>query len=125
MYKELVEGMTNLLAIGCIEPSTSPYASALVPVRKKRGGLRVCVNYRGVNKDTVMDKYQIPCIDELTDMVERSKPKVFTSLDLMGGSHQVRMDDRSKHRTAFVWHMGLIQFLRKLFELTNAPAMFQ
>ena len=49
--------MTNLLATGFIEPSTSPYTSAPVLVREKGRGLRVCVNYRGVNKDTMVDKY--------------------------------------------------------------------
>lgn len=48
---------------------------------------RVCVDYRGVNKDTMMDKYPIPHIDELTDMVGRNKTKIFTSLDLMYGYH--------------------------------------
>ena len=116
--------MANLLATGCIEPSTSPYASVLVLVRKERGGLCVCVDYRGVNKDTVMDKYPIPCIDELIDMVGRNRPKIFTSLDLMRGYHQARMDDNSKHKTAFVCHMGLFQFRRMPFGLTNAPATF-
>ena len=125
LRKELEEEMANLLATGCIEPSTSPYASALVLVRKKGGGLRVCVDYRGVNKDTVMDKYPIPRIDELIDMVGRRKPRIFTSLDLMRGYHQVRMADDSRHKTAFVCHMGLYQFRRMPFGLTNAPATFQ
>ena len=125
LRKELEEEMTSLLATGCIEPSASPYASALVLVRKKGGGLRVCVDYRGVNKDTIVDKYPIPCIDELIDMVGRNKPKIFTSLDLMRGYHQVKMDEDSKHKTAFVCHMGLFQFCRMPFGLTNAPATFQ
>ena len=59
LRKGLEEEMTSLLATGCIEPSASPYASAFVLVRKKGGGLRVCVDYRGVNKDTIVDKYII------------------------------------------------------------------
>ena len=125
LRKELEEEMTSLLATGCIEPSASPYASALVLVRKKGGGLRVCVDYRGVNKDTIVDKYPIPRIDKLIDMVGRNKPKIFTSLDLMRGYHQVKMDEDSKHKTAFVCHMGLFQFRRMPFGLTNAPATFQ
>ena len=61
--------LLTLLDTGCIEPCVSPYSSALVLVRKKGGGLRVCVDYRGVNKDTILDKYPIPLIDELIDMV--------------------------------------------------------
>ena len=131
LRKELEDEMANLLATGCIEPSTSPYASALVLVRKTVGGLHVYVDYRGVNKDDVvdkypvMDKYPIPCIDELNDMVGRNRPKIFTSLDLMRGYHQVRMDDKSKHKTAFVCHMGLFQFQQMPFGLTNSPTTFQ
>ena len=125
LRKELEDEMTSLLATGCIEPSTSPYAFALVLVRKKGGRLRVCIDYRGINKDTIVDKYPIPRIDELIDLVGRSKPKIFTSLDLMRGYHQVKMDDDSKHKTAFVCHLGLFQFRRMPFGLTNAPVTFQ
>ena len=53
----------------CIEPCASPYSSPLVLVRKKMGGLRVCVDFRGLNQNTVADQYPIPRIDELVDMV--------------------------------------------------------
>ena len=59
LRKEPEEELTKLTAAGCIEPSTSPYASGLVLVRKKDGSLRVCVDYRKVNQDTVPDRY--PC----------------------------------------------------------------
>ena len=55
LRQELEEEMRKLIGLGCIEPSNSPYASALVLVRKKSGGFRVCVDYRGVNKDTASD----------------------------------------------------------------------
>ena len=125
LCKELELELLTLLDTGCIEPCVSPYSSALVLVRKKGGGLRVCVDYRGVNKDTIPDKYPIPRIDELIDMVGRNKPRVFTSLDLMHGYHQVKMADNSKHKTAFVCHLGQYQYRRMLFGLTNAPATFQ
>ena len=125
LRKELELKLYTLLDTGCIEPCVSPYSSALVLVRKKGGGLRVCVDYRGVNKDTIPDKYPIPRIDELIDMVGRSKPRVFTSLDLMRGYHQVKMAENSKHKTAFVCHLGQYQYRRMPFGLTNAPATFQ
>jgi len=78
--------MNKLMSIGCIEPSNSPYSSPLVLVRKK-GGLRVCVDYRNINKDTVLDQFPIPRIDELVDMVGCNKPKIFSLLDLMRGYH--------------------------------------
>ena len=58
-------------------------------------------------------------------MVGRNKPRVFTSLDLMRGYHQVKMAEESKHKTAFVCHLGQYQYRRMPFGLTNPPATFQ
>ena len=66
---ELEAELIQLMNTGCIEASSSPYASGLVLVRKKDGGLRVCVNYRGLNKKTVPDRYPIPRIDEMIDTI--------------------------------------------------------
>ena len=65
LHKELKLELSTLFDIGCIKPYISPYSSTLVLVRKKGDGLRVCVDYRGINRDTIPDKYPIPCIDEL------------------------------------------------------------
>ena len=125
LRKELEEELDKLLAIGCIEQSTSPYASGLVLVRKKDGSLRVCVDYRQVNKDTVPDRYPIPRVDELVDAIGRRKGKYFSTMDLMKGYHQVKMENQSKRKTAFTCHLGLFQYRRMPFGLTNAPATFQ
>ena len=85
LRKELEEELENLQKSGCIEPSRSPYSSALVLVQKKGGGLRVCVDYRALNKDIVQDRFPIPRIDELVDMVGRCKGTVFSAVDLMKG----------------------------------------
>ena len=122
---ELEAELTKLMNTGCIEESSSPYASGLVLVRKKDGGLRVCVDYRGLNKKTVPDCYPIPRIDEMIDTIGRQHGKVFTSLDLMKGYHQVKVADDCKSKTAFTCHMGLYQYRRMPFGLTNAPATFQ
>ena len=63
---ELEEEMSKLMNIGCIKPSTSSYASPLVLVRKKNGGLRVCIDYRNVNKDTVPDKINNLCPEQIS-----------------------------------------------------------
>ena len=94
-------------------------------MRKKDGGLRVCVDYRGLNKKTIPDRYPIPRIDELIDTIGRQKGKLFTSLDLMKGYHQVKMTESAKNKTAFVCHKGLFHYRRMPFGLTNAPATFQ
>lgn len=124
LRKELEQEMDTLLRTGCIEPSTSPYSSPLVLVRKKTGGLRVCVDYRALNQRTVADRYPIPHIDELVDMVGKKHAKVFSSLDLMKGYHQVKVEEKSKPKTAFTCHLGLYQYRRMPFGLTNAPATF-
>ena len=125
LRRELEEELVRLESTGCIEPSTSPYASGLVLVRKKDGTLRVCVDYRQVNKDTVPDRYPMPRVDELVDAIGRRKGKYFTTLDLMKGYHQVKMDEQSKPKTAFTCHQGLYHYRRMPFGLTNAPATFQ
>ena len=122
--EELEAELNQLLNIGCIKPSCSPYASGLV-VQKKDGGLQVCVDYRGINKNTVPDRYPIPRIDELIDTVGKQQGKFFTSLDLMKGYHQIRMADCDKQKTAFICHQGLFQYRRMPFGLTNGPATFQ
>ena len=109
---ELEKELDNLQKSGYIEESNSPYTSALVLVRKKGGGLRICVDYRALNRDTVLDKYPI-------------KDKVFSALDLMKGYHQVKVREEDKHKTAFACHQGLYQYRRMPFGLTNAPATFQ
>jgi len=125
LRKELEGELDRLVGTGCIEPSNSPYASGLVLVRKKDRSLRVCVDYRGINKLTVPDKYPMPRIDELLDRVGECKGRYFTCLDLMKGYHQVKVAEESKPRTAFTCHMGLFQYRRMPFGLTNAPATFQ
>ena len=122
---KLEQELQKLMETGCIEPSSSSFASGLVLVRKKDGGLRVCVDYRGINKRTIPDHCPIPRIDDLIDMVGRCRGQIFTTLDLMKGYHQINMSPESKDKTAFTCHLGLFQYKRMPFGLTNAPATFQ
>ena len=94
-------------------------------VHKKVGGLRVCVDYRGIDKDTIPDCSPIPRIDNLIDLVGQCKGKVFTTLDLMKGYHHIRMHLEPKDKTAFTCHMRHFQYRRMPFGLTNASATFQ
>ena len=91
-------------------------------MRKKDGSLRVCVDYQQINKDTVSDSYPIPRADKLVDAIGRRQGKYFSTKDLMKGYHQVKMEDKSKDKTAFTYHLGLFQYRRMPFGLTNAPA---
>ena len=75
-------------------------------VHKKDGSLRIRVDYRALNRDTVAERYPIPTIDDLIDAVGNRKGKWFTSLDLTKGYHQVQMAADSKIKTAFACQMN-------------------
>ena len=83
LRQQLKVELDKILKIKCIEPTNSPYASPLVLVREPDGNLRVCVDYRSVNKDAIRDRYPLPCVDELIDAIGARKAVYFTTLDLM------------------------------------------
>ena len=92
-------------------------------VAKKDGTLRMCVNYRGLNNVTVHSKYPLPRIAEMLDRLQGAK--VFSSLDLASGFHQLGLREADVPKTAFCMPDGLYEFLVMPFGLTNAPAVFQ
>ena len=113
-----------MLKIGVIRKSNSPWASAVVLVRKKDGSLRFCIDLWKLNARTIKDAYGLPRIEETLDCLEGSI--IFTSLDLKSGYWQVEMDEASKPLTAFtVGPLGFYECERMPFRLTNAPATFQ
>ncbi|KAJ9517102.1 hypothetical protein QJQ45_002613 [Haematococcus lacustris] len=120
---EVRKQVAELLAKGLIEPSSSPYGAPILFVQKKDGTLRMCIDYRALNKLTVRDRYPLPRIDELFDKL--AGKKVFSSLDLQAGYHQIRITEEDVPKTAFLTPVGQFQFKVLCFGLTNAPATFQ
>lgn len=112
-----------MLKLGVIEASTSPWASPVVCVAKQDGSLRMCVDYRGLNKVTSTDIYPMPRIEELLDKV--APTEYITTMDLCKGYYQVPLAEEDKAKTAFLTPMGKFQFTRMPFGLKNAPAVFQ
>ena len=122
--KEQAEAqIKEYLAKGWIRPSKSPYGAAILFVQKKDGSLRMCVDYRGLNRVTIKDKYPLPRIDDLVDKLFEAT--VFSSLDLQSGYHQIRIAEQDVHKTAFITPQGLFEYHVMPFGLCNAPSAFQ
>ena len=120
--KELKLQLQELLEKGFIQPSVSPWGAPVLFVKKKDGTLRVCIDYRQLNKLTVKNKYQLPRIDDMFDQLKGAS--IFSKINLQSGYHQLRIKDVDVHKTAFKTRYGHYEFLVMLFGLTNSPAAF-
>lgn len=123
LYKEVKEYIQELLVKGWVVKSKSPYAAPIVCVRKKDGTLRLCIDYRLLNKKTVPDRHPLPRIQDLIDSL--GGYSWFSILDQGKAYHQGFIAKGSRHLTAFITPWGLYEWIRMPFGLTNAPAAFQ
>lgn len=115
--------LRDLLDAGVIRESESPYSSPIVVVRKRNGDIRLCIDYRKLNLQTVKDAYPLPNLEESFTVLTGSK--WFTVLDLKSGYYQIEMAEEDKPKTAFVTPLGFWEWNRMPQGVTNAPSTFQ
>ncbi|KAL0556560.1 hypothetical protein IC582_005074 [Cucumis melo] len=120
--KELKVQLQELLDKGFIRPSVSPWGAPVLFVKKKDGSMRLCIDYRELNKVTVKNRYPLPRIDDLFDQLQGAT--IFSKIDLRSGYHQLRIRDSSIPKTAFRSRYEHYEFIVMSFGLTNALAIF-
>ncbi|GBG88460.1 hypothetical protein CBR_g47159 [Chara braunii] len=115
--------LDDLLEKDWIRPSSSPYGAPILFVRKRNKDLRLCIDYRKLNAQTVKNVDPLPRIDDLLERL--GDAKFFSKLDLKSGYHQLEIRQEDRYKTAFKTRYGHFEWLVMTFGLTNALATFQ
>lgn len=116
------EMVQELMDCDIVRPSSSSYASPIVMVKKKTGDVRLCVDYRALNRKTVRENYPLPRIDDQLD--DLAGYNYYSTLDLASGYYQIGIKEADRHKTSFVTPDGQFEFCRMPFGLANAPSVF-
>ena len=121
--KVLRDYIDENLQRGFIRPSTSPAGAPILFVKKKDGSLRLCVDYRNLNKLTIKNRHPLPLISEALDRLVNAK--IYTKLDIRSAYNLIRIREGDEWKTAFRTRYGHFEYLVMPFGLANAPATFQ
>src|SRR5713101_4084995 len=119
---ELKSQLKELIDKKYIRPSVSPWGAPVIIVKKKDETIRLCIDYRQLNKMTIKNRYSLPRIDDLFDQLRGAT--VFSKIDLRSGYHQVGIKDEDIFKTAFRTRYGHYKFVIIPFGLTNALTVF-
>jgi hypothetical protein len=120
---DLEKELKELQELGIIRPSVSPWAAAVVLVKKPDGSWRFCVDYRELNKVTVRDSYPLPRVDDYLHAVEGNI--WFSIMDLTSGFFQIPIHPDDVKKTAFITHAGLFEFTKLPMGSKISPPVFQ
>lgn len=123
LKSKVQDEIDNMLNLGVIEEINSAYASPIVAVNKPNGDIRLCTNYKALNKVTVVDPYEMPRIDEILEDVAHAK--FISTLDLTKGFYQVPLDPQAKAKSAFVAFGHQYAYNVMPFGMVNSSATFQ
>jgi hypothetical protein len=114
--------LEEILKKGYMHPSVSPWGAPILFVKKKDGTLRLCIDFKHLNKVTIKNKYPFPRIDDLFDQLK--SVRIFSNIDLRSGYHQVRIKEDDINKTTFRTRYGHYEFIVVSFGLSNAPTVF-
>lgn len=119
---KLKKQLEELLEKNFIRPSVSPWGAPVLLVKKKDGSMRLCVDYRQLNKVTIKNKYPLPRIGDLMDQLVGAS--VFSKIDLRSGYHQIKVKDEDVQKTVFRTRYEHYEYSVMPFGVTNAPGVF-
>ncbi len=118
----LKQHLDEMLESGIIEPSSSPFSSPVILVKKKTGNFRMCVDLRRLNAISVADKYPLPILQDTLDDLHGAR--IMSCIDLCSGFHQILIAEEDRHKTAFSTCFGHFQYVRMAMGSKGAPSHF-
>jgi hypothetical protein len=114
--------LKELLDLGLIRPSVSPWGAPIIFIQKKDGSWRLCIDYSQLNKAMIKNQYPLSRIDDLFDQIKGTM--LFSKIDLRSGYHQLQIKEDDVPKTTFKTMFRHYNFIFLPFGLINAPGVF-